>query len=134
MIVPIIVLSFILFAIAFIITEENAKYLLSGYNTMSDEERQKFDIKSYILFLKKFHIFLGISTFIISLLLLYLVNSDWSGLFLGTYPILSYIYFIWKGSHFLKEPSKQHKVLTYFGMLVLLVILVLICFEFKNFS
>ena len=67
---PILILSSIFIAIAFIVNENNAKYLLSGYNTMSEEERMKFDIKSYIPFFRNFHIFLGISLLIISLILL----------------------------------------------------------------
>jgi hypothetical protein len=38
--------------IAFFVTENNDKSLLSGYNTMSEQERQKFDIKSYIAYFK----------------------------------------------------------------------------------
>ena len=81
MIVPILILSAIFIAIAFFVNENNAKYLLSGYNTMSEVERQNFDIKSYIPYFRNFHIFLGVTLVIISLILLYFVNSDWSGIF-----------------------------------------------------
>ena len=37
MITPILILSSIFIIIAFIVNENNAKYLLSGYNTMSEE-------------------------------------------------------------------------------------------------
>jgi hypothetical protein len=43
---------------------------------MSEQERQKFDIKSYIAYFKKFHIFLGISLFIIGSILYYFINPD----------------------------------------------------------
>jgi len=36
------------------INKENAKYLLAGYNTMSSEEKEKFDIESYLKFFKPF--------------------------------------------------------------------------------
>ena len=39
--------------IAFLVNENNAKYLLSGYNTMSKPENEKFDINSYLIFFKK---------------------------------------------------------------------------------
>ena len=52
--VPVIFVSFLYYAIGYFINKENAKYLLSGYNTMSDEERKKFDIENYLVFFKAF--------------------------------------------------------------------------------
>ena len=31
--------------IAFLVNEKNAKYLLSGYNTMNKQQKDKFDLK-----------------------------------------------------------------------------------------
>jgi uncharacterized protein DUF3784 len=132
MITPIIILSSFFIAIAFIVNESNAKTLLSGYNTMSEEERQQFDIKSYIPFFRRFHIFLGISLLVISLILFYLVNRDWCVIFITTYPIIAYFYFIRKGIRFSKEPNKKQKTVTYIVMLVLLIVLALISFELIN--
>tara|TARA_X000000950_G_scaffold261574_1_gene331968 strand:- start:26 stop:343 length:318 start_codon:yes stop_codon:yes gene_type:complete len=36
------------------LNENNSKYLLAGYNTMSKEERENFKIKEYLIYLKKF--------------------------------------------------------------------------------
>ena len=41
--IPVIFVSVLYYAIGIIMNKENAKYLLSGYNTMSDEERKKFE-------------------------------------------------------------------------------------------
>ena len=54
--VPVIFVSILYYAIGYFINKENAKYLLSGYNTMSDEERKKFDIENYLVFFKSFFI------------------------------------------------------------------------------
>lgn len=132
MIVPILILSAIFIAIAFLVNENNAKYLLSGYNTMSEVERQNFDIKSYIPYFRNFHIFLGVTLLIISLILLYFVNSDWSGIFLGTYPILAYVFFIWKSNQFTKNKSKKQKVTTYAAMSVMFLLFSVIIYEFKS--
>ena len=96
MIIGIIILSLLFIGIGFIVTENNAKYLLSGYNSMSENERKNIDIKSYIPYFRNFHVFLGISLFIIGAFLYYYVDSDWSGIFMGTYPFLAYIYFIFE--------------------------------------
>ena len=52
--IPVIFVSILYYAIGYFINKENAKYLLTGYNTMSDEERKKFDIENYLVFFKAF--------------------------------------------------------------------------------
>lgn len=129
MITPILILSLIFLLIAFIVTEKNAKYLLSGYNTMSEEERQNIDIKSYIHYFRNFHIFLGISLLITSLILFNFINPDWSIIFIGTYPILAYTFFIWKGNRFVKAKNKKQKMMTYISIFVMLSIFIFIVFN-----
>jgi hypothetical protein len=102
------IVSMIFIFIAFIVNENNAKDLLSGYNTMSEDERQNINIKSYIGYFKKFHISLGISIFTIGLILYYFINPDWSGIFIATYPVLAYVYFIWKGNKISKVNHKKN--------------------------
>lgn len=71
---------------------------------MNEEERRQVDIKSYISYFRKFHIFLGISFLLIGLFLFYVIHENAAGIFVGIYPILAYIYFIITGSKY----SKQH--------------------------
>jgi hypothetical protein len=132
MIVPILLVSFILIGIAFWVDENNAAYLLSGYNTMSTDERKNFDIKSYIPFFKKFHFFLGLSLLIIALLLFYFVDSDTSGIFMGTYPLLGYIFFIWNSNKFYKLKTKKQTITTYVAMAIMLLLVLGIVYEFKS--
>ena len=58
---PVIFVSVLFYAIGYFINKENSKYLLSGYNTMSNEEREKFDIEGYLKIFKPF--LLGIKKF-----------------------------------------------------------------------
>ena len=61
-------------AAAFVITPSNARYLLAGYNTMSEEKRQVFNIDRYLTdffkpFFKKLALFpplslLGLTAFL----------------------------------------------------------------------
>lgn len=113
-------MSLLFAAIGFIVTESNAKYLLSGYNTMSEEERKKVDIKAYIPYFRKFHIFLGVSFFVFGTLLTYFVNENAAGIFIGVYPILGYIYFIATTAKYFN--TKKNKI----GVYLLIVILVFI--------
>ncbi|WP_349293300.1 DUF3784 domain-containing protein [Flavobacterium eburneipallidum] len=110
-------------AIGFIVTENNAKYLLSGYNTMKEEDRQKFDIKSYIPYFRKFHLFLGISYLVLGLLITYLINEEVGGIFLGIYPILAYGYFMWSSRKFSKNINTKWNKL---GIYILIAALIFV--------
>lgn len=69
-------MSLLFIAIGFIVTENNAKYVLSGYNTMNEEDRKKVDIKKYIPYFRNFHIFLGISYLVLGLTLTFFINEN----------------------------------------------------------
>ncbi|WP_157359389.1 DUF3784 domain-containing protein [Wenyingzhuangia fucanilytica] len=86
-------MSLLFIAIGFLVTENNAKYLLSGYNTMNENERKKVNLKTYIPYFKKFHITLGISFFVLGYLI-NLFNKNVAGMFLAIYPVLAYVYFV----------------------------------------
>jgi hypothetical protein len=121
MIYVIIGLSLLFVAIGFIVTENNAKYLLSGFNTSDEENRRRVDVKSYISYFRKFHIFLGGSFFIFGIILT-LINENAGGVFLAVYPILAYIYFIWTSTKYLKAIEKSAKI----GSVVLVGALILV--------
>lgn len=112
-------LSLLFITIGFIVTQNNAKYLLSGYNTLSKEEQNKVDIKTYIAYFRKFHIFLGISFFLIGVLLTYFANENAAGIFIGVYPIFAYIYFIATSSKYFS--TKKNKIGVYILIAILIV-------------
>src|SRR5690554_1961853 len=87
-------LGLLFIGIGFIITESNAKYLLTGYNTMSKEEQSQIAIKPLLSYFRKFHLFLGISFIVLGLILTYDFSEVVSGAFIVIYPCLAYIYFI----------------------------------------
>lgn len=110
-------------AIGFMVTEKNAKYLLAGYNTMKEEDRKKVDIKAYLLYFKKFHIFFGVSFTVLGVILVYFVSENAGGIFLAVYPILAYIYFLIASSKYAKELSKKRNNI---GIAVLITTLIFV--------
>ncbi len=124
MIIVSVLLAFIFIGIGFLITEKNAKHLLSGYNTMADEDRKNFNLTDYLKFFKKFHLFLGTSLLIISLILFYFVDADYSGIFVGVYPVAAYIYFIWKGKRFNNMKNEQTKSSFIFALVIMVAVFV----------
>lgn len=116
--------SILFVLIGFIVNEKNAKYILSGYNTMSEEERSRINIKYSLRHFKKFHIFLGISLFVLGAVLNYF-NSNWAGIFIVFYPIIAYIFFVIGSSKYNRGNSKSVKITVF----VLLAVLILIAFS-----
>jgi hypothetical protein len=94
MLYVIIGMAFMFLFIGMILTEHNAQYLLSGYNTLSAQEQKKVDIKSYVAAFRRFHILLAGSFLIIELVLIYFISDVAAGIFMGAYPIIAYLYFI----------------------------------------
>lgn len=127
MMIVVILLSLLFFFIGFIINQNNAKYLLSGYNTLSKEEQANFDLKSYLNLFKNFHIFLGISFLICGCLLKYFVSENATGIFLGIYPIVAYLFLIIRSNKYsIGQSKKTNRIgifilfFTLFGIIFLL--------------
>jgi len=121
MIIPAIILSLIFGSLGFIVTKNNAKYLLSGYNTMSETQRAKMDLDGYLHFFKRFHLVLGVSMLVITLILS-VFNNNWASGFMIMLPLISYLYLIIKGNSFYKD-AKAQKLATYFGCGILIVVI-----------
>lgn len=117
-----IIISLVLLSLGFIVTPGNAKYLLSGYNTMSEADRAKMDIVSYVKFFNRFHIFLGISE-LAGVLILNAFNPNWATVFMVMYPLLAYVYMIAVGNRYYTGTSGQ-RVGTYIVMAIILVVVV----------
>ena len=63
-------------SIGFFINKSNAKILLAGYNTMSRERRECFDIERYLRHFKKFFIRLSIYPLISWLACVYVLRFE----------------------------------------------------------
>ncbi|MBO0953096.1 DUF3784 domain-containing protein [Fibrella forsythiae] len=100
------VLSLIVGVIGFTVTKTNARYLLSGYNTLSEQEQQALDLEAYLRFFKRFHLTLALSL-LLGVWGLRLVNNNWASLFMTLYPLGAYGYFLLKGASFYKGSTRQ---------------------------
>ncbi len=129
MIIVIIFLSVLFITLGFILSVKNAKYLLSGYNTMSKEDQEQVDIKNYIAFFRKFHFLLGLSLFFGGVAIYLLVGDIAAGVFIGTYPLLAYIFFGWASSRYFGNAGKKKNkigVIILIGTLLLVITLFVI--------
>lgn len=132
MIFAIIFVSLVFISVGFIITEHNAKYLLAGYNTMSEAERKTVDMQSFMPAFKKFHIFLGTSLLVIGSLLYFLVGDSAATTFLSLYPLLAYVYyFIISRKHYSGVSKRKHNLGFIILGVALILVVSLLCFGNK---
>lgn len=120
-------------ALAFILNQKNARFLLAGYNTMSEEERQHFDIRSYLRIFRRFHIFMAISFVLFGLAFLSVMGENAAGIFLGVYPILAYLWFLVKSRQY--QSSKyvaSNKWAIGVLLFTLLGVLILFAYGFRD--
>ena len=102
-------MSILYVIIGYVLTEKNAKYLLAGYNTMSEKERARFDLKAFLPFFRKFHLYFGFSHLILGMII-YLISEKAVGIFMGSYPVVAYLYFVWASNNqFSKDQESSEK-------------------------
>ena len=77
--------------------------LLAGYNTMSESEREKFDIDGYLKFFKPFCFKLGTYSTLIYFITLFIFNLDLAGIAYTISILIPLPYLIIKGNRFYKK-------------------------------
>ena len=101
--IPVIFVSVLYISISYFINQDNAKYLLSGYNTMSEEKRKKFDIKNYLIFFKRFFKQQAVYSFFVFQLSFMIFEKQNTILIWSAFLIISPIYLIIKSQKFHKK-------------------------------
>ena len=99
--------------IAFLVNEKNAKYLLSGYNTMNKQQKDKFDLKSYLIYFRKFWINIGVSSSIVTCLTFLLFSEIIMVIAHALVVIIPLPYFIYKSnkdfnSKYINDEDKKY--------------------------
>lgn len=84
----------------FFVNENNAKTWLSGYNTMSKSEQEKFDLKGYLGFLKSFFFNLAVYGTLIYFTLFVIIDEQFAIWFWITIQLLLIPLLIYKGKEF----------------------------------
>ena len=94
---PVGLVSLLYLAIGSFINRNNARYLLAGYNTMSEEKRKKFPIDSYLVFFKKFFTRMSIFSLLSALLFHLIFEVETAVMIWAIFQIISYVYFVFQG-------------------------------------
>ena len=120
----ILAMGLLFFGLGFMVTENNASSLLSGYNTMSKEEQEQFPLTEYLKRFKVFHIRFGI-LFTVLGVAFYMSNAELLGWHMGITPILAYIYFFYQTKDLSMKVASQKNSFKV-GIAVLLATLVFV--------
>ena len=93
-------MSLLYLLIGFGINKDNAKYLLAGYNTMNQEEQDRFDIEEYLSFLNPFFKKLSLYPPITYALCSLALKGDTVETVWGIIQLLPFLLFIKKSNNF----------------------------------
>ena len=100
MLIGFIITNICFLGVAFVTNEDNAEQLLSGYNTMSKEEKESFDLKNYLIFFKKFFINLAIYSSLIYLISYLIFEESTASMIYFVSVLIPFPYIIYMGNKF----------------------------------
>ena len=100
--IGVLITDLIFIAVALGINKNNAKYLLSDYNTMSKKEKDKFDLENYLVIFKRFFLILAATSTVVFIILINLLNQKIAVMLYSSYIIIMLIWMVFKGNNFKK--------------------------------
>ena len=78
----------------YIVNENNADSLLAGYNTMTKDEKNRFDLVNYLKFFRKFMLSISLFTVIIYFISILFFNEETSAIIYAICLCVPWPYFI----------------------------------------
>jgi|GEM_PF-896725 len=115
--------SCLLLFVCFVVNKETAKYLLSGYNRLSEIERNNFNLNGYLKFLKTFLIILSVSYLLFGLMIQYSFERDVLIIYSVLYPLVGLLLMLILASSFQKKKKEKNLLLTVGPLLVITIII-----------
>ncbi len=125
MLITVTITSLLFILISFSVTVDNAKFLLSGYNMMSEEERKLFDLTGYLKFFKLFFRILGACLFSGFVLLQYIGGAEVASIFFIFSTLLSLAGFVAGSTRFDRSPVSRKKAWINYAITVFLLCIVI---------
>ena len=86
--------SLLLAICGYIVNENNADNLLAGYNTMTKDEKNRFDLVNYLKFFRKFMLSISLFTGIIYFISILFFNEETSAIIYAICLCVPWPYFI----------------------------------------
>lgn len=113
----VLLLPLVFIAIGFILTEKNAPTLMSGYHGLTEQEKAAYPLRESVHFFKRFHWAIGLIALLAGVVLFSLDEEDLAVQSVVLFPLLAYLYFIYRSIGF--APKRQKRMLKFlFGFMV----------------
>jgi len=119
MIWSILLLPLLFVVIGFILTEKNAPTLMSGYSSLTDEERAAYPLRESVRFFKRFHWSIGLIALLAGTTLFSVGKDDLAIQTVVLFPLIAYLYFMYRMIGF--APKRQRRMLQYLFVFMLIV-------------
>jgi Domain of unknown function (DUF3784) len=131
----IVFLGSFLIIVSFIINSKNAKYLLAGYNALSEEQRESIDINNFIKSLRVILLFIGALTLLVCSVLWWFAFEEYSIFILIVTPVVLLFFIVMIKNKYVPSPiySNSRKVV-FFTVVGLLTFVLPIYFVFSSNS
>ena len=115
-------LSGVYAVLAFVVNERNARYLLSGYNTMTEERRREFDLKGYLKEFRRFFLSLSIGNLIVVTAVYILGLLQYAVIASLVVMFLALPYLIMRGQRYDHHKGKRNWLGGYIAVAVLIIV------------
>ncbi len=118
---------------AIVINEKNARYILAGYNSMSEIEKQQFELVKYLKFFKNYLLILAVSYIVIGVILFEMFdNANIGIIFSVLYPFFGFFLLIYKSLNYYRSSSKTNVLVLVAGTAIIIAIITAISIGLSN--
>lgn len=118
---------------AIVINEKNARYILAGYNSMSEIEKQQFELVKYLKFFKNYLLILAVSYIVIGFILFEVFdNANIGIIFSVLYPFFSFFLLIYKSLSYYRSSSKTNVLVLVAETAIIIAIITAISIGLSN--
>ncbi|MGJ1439527.1 MULTISPECIES: DUF3784 domain-containing protein [Sphingobacterium] len=123
----------IMLIMAIVINEKNARYILAGYNSMSEIEKQQFELVKYLKFFKNYLLILAVSYIVIGVILFEMFdNANIGIIFSVLYPFFGFFLLIYKSLNYYRSSSKTNVLVLVAGTAIIIAIITAISIGLSN--
>ncbi|MDR2271206.1 MAG: DUF3784 domain-containing protein [Sphingobacterium sp.] len=118
---------------AIVINEKNARYILAGYNSMSEIEKQQFELVKYLKFFKNYLLIWAVSYIVIGVILFEMFdNANIGIIFSVLYPFFGFFLLIYKSLNYYRSSSKTNVLVLVAGTAIIIAIITAISIGLSN--
>ncbi|WP_426791872.1 DUF3784 domain-containing protein [Sphingobacterium sp. WOUb80] len=124
---------FIMLIMAIVVNEKNARYILAGYNSMSEIEKHQFELVKFLKFFKNYLLILAVSYIVIGFILIKMFDNANIGIvFSVLYPFFGFFLLIYRSLSYYRNSSKTNVLVLVVGTAIIIAVITAISIGLSN--